>query len=393
MRILALALPDQLVYPARKAANSSRGGDAPAMRYANSRMRTGLVAALCAMTAAVMAPAPAAAWDYPGHRMVGAIADLVLQRHYPAAQKRVGELLDITLANGQSQKRSLRDVAVFPDCAKSGNEPFCGRPPSAEEKDYAARNPHNGAYHFTDVPLQQRAYASGSAGTGDTDVVQMIQYAVAQLRGKPLAAKPDVKLTDTEAVWLLAHLVGDVHQPLHVGARYFDRDCETSVDPNLAGAGLPDFGIGSSIVGTTGGNLILLADPPPAVPPADNLHFYWDGAAVFQAMRAANLANDEQSFARLLAAAPPAGIAGWDIAGPPETWAAQWATEVLPLAAEAHDRLTIRKGRKPAPFTGGCTWETALDPGYQDFASQRARDQVAKAGFRLAALLEAIFGP
>ncbi|MGA2128852.1 MAG: S1/P1 nuclease [Xanthobacteraceae bacterium] len=353
------------------------------------KLRSVAVAALCTAAVAVAAPIPAAAWDYPGHRIVGAIADLVLQRHYPAAKRRVGELLDITLANGRAQKRSLRDVAVFPDCAKSGNEPFCGRPPSAEERDYAARNPRNGSYHFTDVPLQQLAYVSGSAGTGDTDVVQMIEYAVAQLRGKPQPAKRDVMLTDTEAVWLLAHLVGDVHQPLHVGAKYFDKDCETSVDPNVAGVGLPNFGIGATIVETMGGNLILLADPPPAVPPADNLHFYWDGAAVFQAMRAANLANDEQNFARLLAAAPPAG---WSTAGPPETWATQWATEALPLAAEAHDRLVIRKGGKPAPFTGGCTWETALDPGYQDFASQRARIQVAKAGFRLAALLEEIFG-
>jgi len=353
-------------------------------------MRAVLLAMHCVTWSAIAVPVPAAAWDYPGHRIVGAIADLVLQKHYPATQRRVGALLGIVLPNGVSQTRGLREVAVFPDCAKSGNEPFCGRPPSAEEKDYAARNPRNAAYHFTDVPLQQRTYANGSAGTGDTDVVQMIEYVVAQLRGKPLAAKKDVSLTDTEAVWLLAHLVGDVHQPLHVGAKYFDKNCDTSVDPSVAGAGLPDFGIGSTIAGTMGGNLILLADPPPAVPPADNLHLFWDGAAVFQATRAASLANDEQDFARLLATTPPAG---WDTAGPPETWAVQWATEILPLAAEAHDRLRIRKGSKPAPFTGGCTWETTLDQSYQDFAALHSRTQLAKAGFRLAALLRAIFEP
>ena len=46
------------------------------------------------------------------------------------------------------QKRSLSEVAVFPDCAKKGNVPFCGRPPSDEEKAYAERNPHLSLIHI-----------------------------------------------------------------------------------------------------------------------------------------------------------------------------------------------------------------------------------------------------
>jgi|SRR5215470_1821386 len=336
--------------------------------------------------AAIVVPAPAIAWDYPGHRIVGGIADLVLQRHYPATQKRVSDLLDLQLAGGVWQKRTLREVAVFPDCAKADNELYCGRAPSEEEKAYAARNPHHGGFHYTDVPLQQTSYIAKKAGTSDTDVVQMITYIVTQLRAKTQPPKKDVKLTDTEAVWLLAHLVGDVHQPLHVGAKYFKDDCETSVDPNDGGTP-PDFGIGKTVAQTVGGNLITLAPPAPAVPPSDNLHFYWDGASVAQAMLAAGVAQSEQDFARLLAGAPPSG---WETAGAPETWSAQWATEVLPLAVQAHDRLTIRK--RPFPFPS-CTWTTTLDPAYQDWAKDQARTQLAKAGFRLAALLKAIFEP
>ena len=36
---------------------------------------------------------------------------------------------------------------------------------------------------------------------------------------------------------------------------------------------------------------------------------------------------------------------------------------------------------------------TTLDPAYQDWAKEQARTQLAKAGFRLAALLKAIFEP
>lgn len=349
-------------------------------------------AALLAACAAIVVPAPAGAWDYPGHRIVGAIADLVLQQHYKTTHGRVAELLllEAKPPGALWQKRSLREGAVFPDCAKSGNEPYCGRPPSEEEKSYAARNPHHDKFHYTDVPLQQPKYTPGSAGTGDTDAVRMIELVVAQLRGAP-SPKKDVRLTDTEAVWLLAHLVGDIHQPLHVGAKFYKTDCETSVDPNEGGTP-PKFGIGDTVAETVGGNLIYLVAPAPAVPPASNLHFYWDGTAVVHAMQAAGTAHSEQEFAKLLAAAPPAG---WETAGPPETWAAQWATEIMPLAVEAHGRLTIRKGPKPSPFsfTGGCTWVTTLDPAYQDWAKEQARTQLAKAGFRLAALLKAIFEP
>ena len=73
----------------------------------------------------------------------------------------------------------------------------------------------------------------------------------------------------------------------------------------------------------------------------------------------------------------------------------QWAAEILPLALQAHERLTIRKGTKPPSRAARspCTWVTTLDPAYQDWAKEQARIQVAKAGFRLAALLKVIFEP
>ena len=163
---------------------------------------------MAAASITLAAPLPAVAWDYPGHRIVGAIADLVLQEHYSNTYKKVSEVLDRRDANGMIEHRSLGQVAVFPDCAKSGNVPFCGRPPSEEEKAYTANNPHQDKFHYTDVPIEQRKYVAGTAGTADIDVVQMINYAVAQLRGKSPPAKKDVKLTDTEALFLLAHLSG-----------------------------------------------------------------------------------------------------------------------------------------------------------------------------------------
>ena len=353
-------------------------------------MLRGMKAPVLAL-AALAAPAPALAWDYPGHRIVGAVADLVLQQHDPEVYKKVQALLATKDKDGKEVQRTLAQVAVFPDCAKRGNEPYCGRPPSDEEKAYAARNPRHATYHYTDVPIEQRKYVAGSAGTAETDVVQMIGYAVAQLRHKTSAKKKDVDLTDTEAVWLIAHLVGDIHQPLHVGAKYYDKTCTKGVDPNREGEP-PTYGIGKTIAETVGGNLIHLTAPAPAVPPAENLHFFWDGAAVVRAMQAAGVGGAEQDFAKLLAGSPPSGLKP---KGDAESWAAQWASEILPLAREAHTRLTIKKRAKPAPVgaTLNCAWETTLDKSYQDWAKDQAKIQLAKGGFRLAALMKAIFEP
>jgi hypothetical protein len=351
-------------------------------------MLNGIRAALFSAGTLVAVTSPAMAWDYPGHRIVGAIADSVLQQHYPKTHQRVSELLDKKDANGNVIHRSLSEVAIFPDCAKDGNDSpsFCNRPPSDEEKAYTGRNTQHKEFHYTDVPIEQNTYKPGTAGTSEIDVVHMLDYAVAQLRGKNPAAKPHVGLTDGEAVWLIAHLVGDIHQPLHVGAKYYlkKKNCTLPVNPNKVGVP-PEFGIGDTIAGTTGGLRIGLTAPAPAVPPDENLHYYWDGATVRQAMLAAGIGQQEQEFAKQLAATPPAG---WETKGGVETWPTQWATENLALAAKAHNLLTIKK--KPGT---SCSWQATIDKSYHEWAGKQATVQIAKAGFRLAALLKAIYEP
>jgi hypothetical protein len=351
-------------------------------------MRNTIRAALLGVGSLVAITAPASAWDYPGHRMVGAIADFVLSSHHPKAYARIKDLLATKDADGNRLVRTLSQVAVFPDCAKPNNVPFCGRTPSDEEKAYTSHNAHNGDYHFTDVPIQQSKYVAGSPGTGSNDVVQMINYTIAQLRGKS-PNKTDVTLSDVEALWLLAHLVGDIHQPLHAGAIYFDKEtCKQVKDPT----GIP--GGTGSVASTIGGNAIELVAlaPAPAAPAIDNLHLFWDGTAVNGAMQAAGLPGAEQDFARLLAAKAPSD---WRTDGDPETWAEKWATEILPLARTAHTKLkfALKERKELEHGRVACTWTTQISPGYSKWASEQARKQVTKAGFRLAAVLQAIFEP
>jgi hypothetical protein len=62
------------------------------------------------------------------------------------------------------------------------------------------------------------------AGTRDNDIVQVTKQAVNVLRGAPPNNGPAV-LDRKSALWVLAHMVGDLQQPLHVGAIYYADDC------------------------------------------------------------------------------------------------------------------------------------------------------------------------
>jgi hypothetical protein len=184
---------------------------------------------------------PAWPWGSDGHRTIGMVADLLLQ-NAPASRDAVSQILGGI---------SLSEASVFADCAKGWRA--CQRPLSADEQDYVQHNPQHRSFHYTDVAIQQRQYQLGTAGTRGDDVVQIAKQSVNILRNRAPNQGP-AALSKRQALWVLAHMVGDLHQPLHVGALYFDRDCEEPVDPNVVGAGLPGFGIGSTVVSTHGGN-------------------------------------------------------------------------------------------------------------------------------------------
>jgi hypothetical protein len=276
----------------------------------------------------------------------------------------------------------LSELAVLADCAK-GFE-YCQRRPTPEERAYAGRNHAHHNYHYTDVPIQQTQYRAGTAGTSNHDVVQVIRNAVQVLRGLN-PPKDVINLTETEALFVLVHLVGDIHQPLHVGAVYYDHDCEQIVDPNVVGAGRTNFGIDGIVLGTTGGNDLMTTA-------TQNLHHFWDSTAVNGAARIVkSQVKASDAFAAAIIMNPPAGR---DTPGQPDTWPERWATESLVLATDAlsgpepeFDDAT----QKVTDRGTTCTAPVSIDKDYKTSANQIALQQLGKAGFRLNALLVAIF--
>jgi hypothetical protein len=338
-----------------------------------SRYTAGPAAALIALAMLTTSPHSARSWGGDGHRTIGAVADILLQG--PAFAKTLDQVNQIL------EGTSLSDAAVWMDCAKGFS--YCHRGLTDEEKAYVDDNPDHHTYHYTDVPIEQNEYRAGTAGTKTDDAVQVLRYAIRVLQGEPPNDSP-IKLNRKEALWVIAHLVGDIHQPLHVGAAYYDQECENLVDPNVAGAGKPGFGIGTIVVATTGGNDFHIST-------SKNLHAYWDDSAVIGAMRLKRITNKSaQDFAQAVVDDPPRiGPTAGDVG----TWPTQWATEILSIADKALTDADIGEATSHNETNTGlkCSWPATVDRTYTNWANQQALTQLSKAGFRLAALLQAIF--
>jgi hypothetical protein len=335
-------------------------------------------------------PLLAHAWGPEGHQTVATLAAGLLKG--TAAEARVQALLgDMTLAQ----------AAIWADCVKGispsqdytypspGKYPECAplETPAriAEMADYVRRNDrqcHVGLdedschrqTHYADIALQRSRYVPGFVGTRADDVVGALRQAILVLQGKPTAGPPSFR-SPREALIVLTHLVGDLHQPLHVGSVYLD-DLGRRVDPDKTGFQRNTF--------TVGGNslwLIAAKPPAPARPPSGpapvtagfgpvRLHAVWDGVpAKLKPARvdAAWLAEARKIHPNL---------------GEPTDWPARWATQSLEQARLAFDGLKFSARQ-------GDHWNVHLPSGYGARADAIKRQQLTIAGARLAQLLQA----
>lgn len=217
-----------------------------------------------------------------GYEIVGAIADERLA-NTPTGAK-VSALLD---------SLTLEKASVIADEIKGWDKKGVDNPRSfhysahrkldAELHDFWRANqpthdansaaPSHHWFHYTDVPvIPPQRYGDGRAGRSQSDIVHMIPYCIRVLQGL-IAEQNDRKITKPVALILLAHYVGDIHQPLHVGAEYFTPDGHVA-DPDRD----------SSAVGDEGGNsfTLELSDEPPRRRGVHKkkLHGFWDYDAV-----------------------------------------------------------------------------------------------------------------
>ena len=318
-----------------------------------------------------------------GHGLVGAIADQRLSKN-AAIKTKINQLLD---------GLTLQRVATIPDEIKAlDHNPNGFHLPGHKALEdqlraFVAANPSTGHpshhdFHFTDVPVfGNEQYSPGDIGRSQFDIVHMIPFCIRVLRGEEPENNPRA-ITKPVALILLVHYLGDIHQPLHVGAEYFDAQ-GNPFDPSTANPGFADQG-GNKLTLFT-----LVAGKPKS---AGVFHSYWDGQTVQNAFGTAN----DLTIAKRLARTEPTD---WKLSGTVDTWAEQMANEIIPVARQAHTKLaftniTITPGSIPGrdDIKSGRASEKKKLGGmfYADWAAATVKTEIHKGGWRLAALLEEI---
>lgn len=347
---------------------------------------------LCVVTAASLLVQPVWAFGPKGHGLVGEIADKLL-----AGKPEEAKIA--TLLEGVS----LAEAAKIPDDIKSWNGqpkaslPWTMKPAlrndmlefllaNSNPPGGHGHNPDHHSFHFTDISVSSNLkYDLHKTGAGKTDIVQMITFCIKVLEGT--IPQPNARrITPRVAVVLLAHYLGDMHQPLHVGAAYFD-PAGNLVDPDQA----------TSFDQDKGGNDIEFK---PHGSGETALHSFWDGNAVDAAVKQIKLTIPGASSGANLTAAevnshfvanPPPG-APLDAGVPLHELSVAWANEILPVSKQAHDRLKITP-LSPPVHTGHFVfkWKAVEAPGttsYTKFAGEVTEKSIHRAGWRLASLLE-----
>lgn len=380
-------------------------------------------------TMALWATPRAVAYGPEGHTIIGAVADARLAG--TPAGTRVHDLLDgLSLAEVANIADSLRGwdkggvdgpgafrLPEHPALERQLRAFWTANPSTRQPRshDDSEKVPSHTWFHYTDVPVAARhTYADGKVGRSRWDVVQMIDYCVDVLGGRIPENNPRA-ITRGVAIVLLAHYVGDLHQPLHVGAEYFDRQGRP-VDPAPPVNGHVDW------LEDQGGNTLKLelsapavADPVTGVTSLPSLHYYWDTLAVHEALDqlAGQLARGDAAANAATARAGRPGVAqaaawwsthepaDWKIAADaaPDTWAEHWADSMMPAARQAHLRLTYRgmdiRKASGGDLATGVAVERAMPDGvsYRDWSGRVTGEHLATAGWRLAALLERVLAP
>ncbi|MFZ6846070.1 S1/P1 nuclease [Undibacterium sp. RuTC16W] len=319
-------------------------------------------------------PQLAFAWGADGHQTVGAIADNMLAG--TKAASKVKSLLGT---------RTLEQISVWADCAKGISpekdfaytvtgrfaecQPFENPEDIQAFADFVRRNNNacnpgadeetcHKQYHYTDISLQHDHYKTGFAGTNDHDIVNAIQATIAVLRGQKAPAPFNIK-DEREALMLLTHYVGDIHQPLHVGSIFLDADGKI-INPD-------DKGLDKT-TNTIGGNALQC--------PCGNLHSLWDDLP--QNFKRGRMNDFLTKKAKTIAK---------DTA-PPEQWAVLWADDAIRNA-----RIVFAGAQfsERTPNVKGNNWSIALPLAYERTMAQVKEESLTKAGAHLAQLLQTIW--
>jgi hypothetical protein len=371
----------------------------PSISYGHCSARIGILFGLLFCVRLAFAYGPI------GHQTIGAVADEKLAGSETG--KKITALLDgMTLEKVSVIPDEIRgwdktgpdDPGIFhysahPRIDAQLRDYWHANPPT---KDLNSATPSHHWFHYTDVPIAGgEKYGDGKAGRTKWDIVHMIPYCIAILKGE-VPEDNSRKITKPIAVILLTHFVGDIHQPLHVGAEFFDKEGHPT-NPGKIAESLEDQGGNTLTLNLTSGGTEATRHA--------KFHYFWDSETV-----AANLPALPETMPkeerRAKTDAAKTELVHEFVKREPSNWrlgsgvalkdyAEAWTNEILPLARDAHGRLqykevVAKQMEDGSVVAAGVAEEKKSADGvsYYDWSGRVVRDQLHKAGWRLADLLE-----
>ena len=322
---------------------------------------------------------PALGWGDEGHQAVGQIASLRIKPH---TAERIGQIL--------KPGETLANIATWADRVKYR---IGEHDPDAETAAFLqdqVHNKDNANWHFVDLPLGCASYQTCTGFTLNDDIVHLINICIRTLQGHPDSQHP---LSQSNALRLLVHFLGDLHQPLHVGTGFIEPN---GPNQSFRIATDPAFIIQKHLESDRGGNQLIIDND------RKNLHSFWDFDLVRSLMSLTHQDTAEALGRLLKETVTPKP--SWIAQGALDTWAAQWATDSLKLSRNnayqsvsivRKRTITVLRNGEPLIRNGQQVTQTVYDivrrNDYESVNREVVREQLAKAGFRLAKLLDAIY--
>jgi hypothetical protein len=313
---------------------------------AMTRFRLGS-AILCLVPAALIwEPAQSWAWGGEAHKIIALLADRLLQKGDPPIEAKVAEIL----AADKSDTWTTTDIAGEAIWADALREKSPEGRVATSKWHYVKLDPENPDLNkacFGRPAL--RAMMPASHGPQDDCIVDKIEQFAKELR-EPSTSEPERLM----ALQFLLNLVGDIHDPLF------------AIERN-----------------DQGGRCVAVLPQGSKTPV--RLSVYWEDDLVAEAEGK----NPDKAAEQIAARITAVDIRKWS-GGTPEEWARESyelaKSVVYGFPAETGDRITfpVKKG-EPDPC--GPVPLHRLDARYRDRAVSAVKEQLAKAGVRLAALL------
>jgi hypothetical protein len=295
----------------------------------------------------IAAPREAAAWGAEGNMIVALVADRLLQAHDPAVQKKVAAIL-VTDKDNDWTKTDVAGEATWADALRERSPEGQAATSLWHYVKLNAASPDfaKACFGRPDLP----AMTPASHGPQQDCLIDKIDEFARELHDPGTSAGERLM-----ALQFLLNLTGDLHQPLDAIEH-----------------------------GDQGG--VCVAMLPPGAKAPVRLSAYWNDVLVIEAEGRDPITAADQIVAGLT----PADIGKWS-GGTLEDWARESFDVAKTVAysyptdavAEKH-ALPMRKGKKDAC---GAVPVYRVDAAYQGRAVAAVREQLAKAGVRLAFLL------